>query len=1071
MSDKREAPTAGRPAASTLSPEQGRREVLRSAAFLGGCGLLAGTVSRVFARLAQAGRMPELDQGRYDYPNNDPENIIYSTCLQCHTDCPIKCKVVDGVLVKIDGNPFSPQTNMPNVPYRAPLRQGASAEGKICPKGQAGIQTLYDPYRLRKVLKRKPGTPRGGGEWVTIDFDRAVQEIVEGGDLFGEGHVPGLKEICVLRDRKLAKDLARDAQQVAKGEMSVAAFKEKHTDHLQYLVDPDHPDLGPRNNQFVFLAGRIEHGRKELMKWFTHQCFGSINAFEHTTICEQSHHIAYEQTTEQWKGGKWTGGKEHMKPDLSAARFVIFFGTGFSEANFGPPLLSGLVAEGLAAGRLKIACVNPRLGRSEGKADWWIPIRPGTDAAFAMGMIRWMLDERRFDRRYLENANRAAAEADGETSWSDATYLVKIEDGRPVRYLRAAEVGLGSQLQFVVSRGGRLVAVDPNDGGTPVEGDLEATLSRDGIEARTAFSLLADRAREKTLAEYAAQCGVEEGAIAEMAREFTSYGKQAVAEFYRGPVQHTNGFYNGRTIITLNTLIGNSGWKGGLTAGGGHWHESGGKPGNPYAFKKLHPDPFPAFGVRINREKARYEDSSLFREQGYPAKRPWYPYTGNVYQEVIPSAGDGYPYPIKALFLHKGTPALSCPAGHRQIEVLRDPKKLPLFVACDIVVGETSMYADYIIPDTAIWERWGTPHTTPALLTPISKVRQPVVAPLVETVEVGGVEMPINLEAFLIAAAKKLGLPGFGENAFGPGRPFDHQDDWFLKLVANMAMGDKEGDAVPPADDEELEIFRRARRHLPPSVFDERRWRRAAGEAYWPHVVYLLNRGGRFADTGAELEKLHVGDRQAHPFKGLFHLFCEHVAEGRNSLTGDPFDGLPRVEGTTLADGSPLRVDRSRYPFQLITYKEIFGGHSRTMPPDLWLAELLDENAVLMNRRDAERLGLRSGDRVRLGSPTNPSGRYDLGGGEVRRVEGKVRVLEGLRPGVVAVSWHFGHWAYGSRDIDVDGQVVRGDPERGRGILPNPVMQEDTVAGGVCLSDPIGGSASFYDTWVAVERA
>ncbi|MDA2933402.1 hypothetical protein MYX82_03560 [Acidobacteria bacterium AH-259-D05] len=91
------------------------------------------------------------------------------------------------------------------------------------------------------------------------------------------------------------------------------------------------------------------------------------------------------------------------------------------------------------------------------------------------------------------------------------------------------------------------------------------------------------------------------------------------------------------------------------------------------------------------------------------------------------------------------------------------------------------------------------------------------------------------------------------------------------------------------------------------------------------------------------------------------------------------------------------------------------------MPGNLWLGELLYENAVLMNRLDTERLGLKDGDQVRLGSPTNPDGSFELGNGEVQRSEGKVKILEGIRPGVVAISWHFGHWAYGSRDVVVDG--------------------------------------------------
>ena len=316
---------------------------------------------------------------------------------------------------------------------------------------------------------------------------------------------------------------------------------------------------------------------------------------------------------------------------------------------------------------------------------------------------------------------------------------------------------------------------------------------------------------------------------------------------------------------------------------------------------------------------------TLFKN--YPAKRPWYPYTSNVYQEVIPSAGDGYPYPIKVLFLHMGTPLLSSPAGHKQIDILKDPKKIPLFIACDILIGETSMYADYIFPDTAIWERWGTPHPPPTCLTTVSKVRQPTVAPLVETAKVDGIEMPINMEAFLIAVGKKLELPGIGKDGFGTGKHFHHQDDWYLKTVANIAMGDKKGDTVPVADAKEMEIFRKARRHLPSSVFDEERWKKAAGPEYWPYVVYVLNRGGRFEDS----DKMYKGDTQTHPFKGMFQLFVETVAKGKNSISGKHFDGLPRIEGPTFADGKPVG-SKDEFPFIFITFKEIFGGQSRTSP-------------------------------------------------------------------------------------------------------------------------------------------
>ncbi|NOZ22505.1 MAG: molybdopterin-dependent oxidoreductase [Planctomycetes bacterium] len=1049
-----------------------RREFLKSSALLGAAGAAVCGLLECLGREAEASALDDTD---YEYQPGEAENIIYSACLQCHTACPIKCKLyrtseTEAVLVKIDGNPYCPQALFPNVPYKDDLAKAAKVDGKICPKGQAGIQTNYDPYRLRKVLKRVG--PRASGKWKTMEFNDAIKEICNGGNLFGEGEVKGLKDLCVLRDPAVAKAMADDVALVKKKKMTVAEFKAKHKANLDVLIDPDHPDLGPKNNRFVFQAGRIEHGRKELMKRFTNDSFGSINCFEHTTICEQSHHIGYQQTTHQYKDGKWQKGKHHMKPDFENAEYVIFFGTGVSEANFGPPLLAGLTSNASVEHNFKYAVVDPRLSRTAGKADTWIPIKPGTDAAFALGMIRWIIANKRYDAKFLRNANKAAATAAGETAWSTSTLLVKLDNGRPAVYLRAKEIGIGTEHQLVAMQGDKPVAVNPSDEKSAIQGDLLAEFKKDGIEAKTAFQCLKERAFEKEIKEYAEICGVAESDIVDLAREFTSHGKKAAAEFYRGPVQHTNGYHASRTLVVLNVLIGNSGWKGGLTEGGGHYHETGGKDANPYNFKKMHPNKLTAFGIRSNREKDKYEETTLF--EGYPnkAKRPFFPFTGNLYQEIIPSAGDGYPYSIGCLFLHKGTPVFSSPVGHKLIAILKDTSKIPLFIASDIVIGETSMYADYIIPDRSVWERWGTPHTTPAVLTTVSKVRQPVVAPATDIVKVDGHEMPICMETFLIAVGKQLGLSGFGADGFGKGMAFNRIEDWFLKAVVNMAMGDKldenkrPKDAVPEADEKEMALFVKARRHLPKAVFDPERWKKAAGEKYWRRAVYVLNRGGHFMDW----EKRYKGNVQQHAWKGHFNLFCEPVAMTKNTMTGEYFDGLPKYEPVTDAKGN--RIKDTGFDMHLITFKDILGGHSRTRPADPWLREILMINPILLNRQDANRLGIKKGDAIRVKSQTNPEGCVPLGDGANRtiRIEGKVEVIEGIRPGVVAVPWHRGHWAYGSHDVEIDGQLVKGDPSRGGGPVVNPAFREDTSIGNVCLTDPIGGSASFYDTFVKIEK-
>ena len=1035
-----------------------RRAFFKCSALVGGCAALASQVDAL-SQLFVPGAMAAESEKFAPYVLAQPQNMIYTTCLQCHTGCQLKAKFWDGALAKISGNPYAPQDYLPQIPYDTKPQDTATIDGKLCPKGQAGIQTYYDPYRVRKVLKRDG--ERGSNRWKSIPFDQFLTEVTQGGKLFSSAgdtrEYPGFKDVIVLKDAELSKNMAADAKKVGKGEMSVEDFKAKYSQHLDALIDPNHPDLGPKNNQFVFMAGRIQPGRVELMHWFTNKAAGSVNAYEHTTICEQSHHRAYAMMT----GGK-TG---HMKPDLMNCEFVLFWGTGAYSANFGMTNMAEKVTAGKLERGMKTAVVDPRLSNDAAHADWWLPVKPTENVALAMAMIRWIIENRRFDQRYLENANKAAAIADGEPTWSNAAYLVKIVDGHPLELLKASEAGVGSEKQFVVSREGKLLPVDPANEASAVEGDLFIKTTAGSFEVKSAFQLLTEEAFAKSLQERADQCGIELQTIIEVARELTSHGKRAAVEMYRGPVQNPDGYYAGCAVITLNLLLGNADYVGGLIMGGGEW-KSFGVPSSPYDFSKMFPGSLTNFGVKVTREGTRYEDSTLFKEHGYPARRPWYPFTGNVYQEILPSFGMGYPYLGKILFLHMGTPALSIPGGNQHIiQTLKNPDKVPLFIASDIIIGESSMYADYIMPDLTFLERWGTPGTTPDVPTRQSKVRQPAAIPMTEDITVDGEKMPLCMEAFLIAVAKKLNLPGFGKNAFGQGMNFDRPEDWYLKFIANQAYGSKENDAVPDADNQEMELFRQARRHLPKSVFDEGLWKKALrSETEWRKVVYVLNRGGRFDGYG---KAYGVKTVAYNGFGGMFHLFVEQVAKQKNSLSGTYFSGVPVVQGERDAAGSPL-VHQDAYPLRLFTFKEPFGGQSRTISNYWSNISLQRENKIWINSEDAKRFGLKPDQRVRMVSQVNAEGKLQLLDGEKRVLDmiAKVEVKEGIRPGTVAASWHYGHWAYGSHDVVVDGHLINGDKRRAAGICPNHVMQLDPVVKDVCITDPIGGSASFSSTMV-----
>ncbi len=1039
-----------------------RRGLMSTAALLGGTALY----QRIQNTLLTAS--PAEAAEAVPYSISRPENTLYTVCLQCNLGCGIKVRRIKDVVVKIDGNPLSPWTMNPHLPYATPIAEAATIDGAICPKGQAGIQTAYDPYRLRAVLKR--AGPRGSGKWKTISFEQAINEIVNGGRLFADipgeenRHVEGFKDLWALRDPALARTMAADVAAIRAKRMTVAEFKRKHAASLQVLINPDHPDLGPKNNQIVYVRGREKGGRGDLVGRLFTDALGTVNRHGHTTVCQGSLYFAGMAMSDQYSGGRWSGGRKwYWQADLESAEFVLFVGSNVLEGGYGPPLRAGKVTGGIASGKMKIAVLDPRFSPLAAKAWKWLPTIPGTDTAVAMAMMRWIIEERRYDARYLANANRAAATADGEPTWSNAPWLVKVERGKPGRFLRAAEIGLSDRDLFVVLKDGRPVAVDPYDTRTAVEGDLFVDAMVGQFHVKSAFQLLSEETRKRTISAWAALAGVKTEDVVELAKEFVSHGKRAVADVHRGVSQHTNGFYNSLAWFNLNMLVGNYDWRGG-SAWGRAFDQTGSAAGAPFNVRALHPNRATPFGVSIIRHETTYEESTLF--QGYPAKRPWFPLASDIYQEVVPSAGDAYPYPVKILYLHMGSPVYALPAGHTNIEILSDVNKIPLFIATDIIVGTSTMYADYIFPDLTYLERWEFQGTHPNVLPRVQPIFSPVIPPLTRLVKVFGQEIPLSHEALMMGIAEKLGLSGFGPGGFSPGVDFLRPDDLYVRLAANVAFGARAGDEVPDASLEEERLFLASRAHLPRSVFDPERWKAILGERWWRKMVYVLNRGGRFDDY----ERAFDGEKLRGHYGTLVNMYMEKVATTINSMTGQTLPGLATYLPIADSLGRPIRDEAKGYDLHLITNRTMRQTKSRTIT-NYWLSAIEPENFVVMNPKDAERRGLKDGDAVRIVSATNPEGAVDLKNGTKKPMVGKLQVKEGIRPGVVTFSLGYGHWATGAADVVINDRRIKGDPRRATGIHANAAFRTDPHMPNTCLSDIVGASAVFYDTKVKVVPA
>jgi len=78
----------------------------------------------------------------------------------CVWRCGLQARVRDGKLFKLEGNPYHPHSL-----------------GKLCPRGQAGLETVYDPDRLKFPLIRADA--RGSGRFRRATWDEALDFVAQ----------------------------------------------------------------------------------------------------------------------------------------------------------------------------------------------------------------------------------------------------------------------------------------------------------------------------------------------------------------------------------------------------------------------------------------------------------------------------------------------------------------------------------------------------------------------------------------------------------------------------------------------------------------------------------------------------------------------------------------------------------------------------------------------------------------------------------------------------------------------------------------------------------------------------
>jgi Fe-S-cluster-containing dehydrogenase component/anaerobic selenocysteine-containing dehydrogenase len=112
-----------------------------------------------------------------------------STCRECPAGCGILAKNKEGRVIKVEGNPLHP-INL----------------GKLCMRGQAAVQGVYNPDRIRRPLLRK------GDGWQALSFQEAeafLKEKIDGAVLKGDNRVHMLTEVVGQSQSTLFEEALR----------------------------------------------------------------------------------------------------------------------------------------------------------------------------------------------------------------------------------------------------------------------------------------------------------------------------------------------------------------------------------------------------------------------------------------------------------------------------------------------------------------------------------------------------------------------------------------------------------------------------------------------------------------------------------------------------------------------------------------------------------------------------------------------------------------------------------------------------------------------------------------------
>ncbi len=355
--------------------------------------------------------------------------------------------------------------------------------------------------------------------------------------------------------------------------------------------------------------------------------------------------------------GVWTYGGYFCPDYLGSPKCVVLWGDQPDASNHNT-LIGVKVKEALKK-HPKLIVVDPRRTFFAGKADIWLRVRPGTDAAVLLSWLNVIVKDGLYDREFVEK-------------WTNAPYLVRTDNGTLLKDAR------GSYVVHDTSSG--LARAAESSGGKPA---LTGSFEVGGIPCKTVWQLFLERIEEYAPEKVEKIAWVEAENIRRAARLYATTHPACVG--WGVAIDQTiTAHQSSRAICILEAVCGN------LDVKGGNINPIPGHLGVGAAIK----------------QKAESMPPEVFEKQlgGDKYKLLAGPYSKVTchYPSVLMAILEEKPYPVKAWFNIGCNPIVD---WGNSMKIYRALKKVELSVVCDLFMTPTAQLADYVLPGTSYLEK------------------------------------------------------------------------------------------------------------------------------------------------------------------------------------------------------------------------------------------------------------------------------------------------------------------------------------------------------------------------------